>query len=55
MEVCAGFELIAIETTTTRGDDLLEIGKRLEVPVGERLIQDRPEVLGRLQFGRVLG
>src|SRR5215212_4448219 len=30
MEVCAGFELIAIENTTTRGDDLLEIGKGLE-------------------------
>ena len=30
MEVCAGFELIAIENTTTRGDDLLEIGKGRE-------------------------
>ena len=30
MEVCAGFELIVIENTTTRGDDLLEIGKGLE-------------------------
>jgi hypothetical protein len=27
---CAGFELIAIENTTTRGDDLLEIGKGRE-------------------------
>ncbi len=53
MEVCAGFELIAIENTTTRGDDLLEIGKGREVLIGERLIEDRPEVLGRLQFGGV--
>ena len=53
MEVCAGFELVAIENTTTRGDDLLEIGKGREVPIGERLIEDRPEVLGRLQFGGV--
>src|SRR5215207_3977303 len=30
MEVCAGFELIAVENTTTRGDDLLEIGKGRE-------------------------
>ena len=30
MEVCAGFERIAIENTTTRGDDLLEIGKGRE-------------------------
>jgi hypothetical protein len=27
MDVCAGFELIAIENATTRGDDVLEIGK----------------------------
>src|SRR3954466_10648355 len=38
MEVCAGFELIAIENTTALGDDLLEIGQGLEVPVGEWLI-----------------
>src|SRR5215218_3060427 len=30
MEVCAGCERIAIENTTTRGDDLLEIGKGRE-------------------------
>jgi hypothetical protein len=44
-----------MENTTTRGDDLLEISKGREVPIGERLIQDRPEVLGGLQLGRVWG
>src|SRR3954451_10297350 len=38
MEVCAGFELIAIENTTALGDDVLEIGQGLDVPVGEWLI-----------------
>src|SRR3954469_6118197 len=38
MEVCAGFELIAIERTTALGDDVLEIGQGLDVPVGEWLI-----------------
>jgi hypothetical protein len=31
---------------------LLESGEGREVPIGERLIQDRPEGLGRLQVGR---
>src|SRR3712207_7503595 len=47
VEVCAGFELIAIEDATALGDDLLEIGERLEVAVDERLIQNRPEMLDR--------
>src|SRR4051794_14861184 len=55
MEVCAGFELIAIENATALGHDVLEIGQGLEVPVGEWLIQDRPEVLGGLKLGRVWG
>src|SRR3954471_8043179 len=55
MEVCAGFELIAIENATALGHDVLEISKRREVLVGERLIQDRPEVLGGLKLGRVWG
>ena len=53
MEVCAGFELIAIENATTLGDGSLEIGEGREVLVGERLVEDGPEVLGRLEFGRV--
>jgi hypothetical protein len=55
MEVCAGFELIAIEHATALGDDLLEIGKRREVLVGERLVEDGPKVLGGLKLGRVWG
>src|SRR3954463_13370569 len=55
MEVCAGFELIAIENATALGDDVLEISKRREVLVGEWLIEDGPEVLGRLKLGRVRG
>ena len=30
MEVCAGFELIAIENAAALGDDVLEIGEGLE-------------------------
>src|SRR3954454_10783600 len=55
MEVCAGFEMIAIENATALGHDVLEISKRREVPVGEWLIEDGPEVLGGLQFGGVWG
>ena len=55
MEVCAWFELIAIENATALGDDVLEIGQGLEVTVDQRLIQNRPEVLGGLKLGRVRG
>src|SRR3954451_7299056 len=55
VEVCAGFELIAIENTTALGDDLLEIGQGLEVPVGEWLIQDRPQVFCGLKLRRIPG
>src|SRR5829696_3412292 len=55
MEVCAGFELIAIENATARGHDVLEISKRREVLVGEWLIEDGPEVLGGLKLGGVWG
>ena len=55
MEVCPGFELIAIENATPLGHDVLEIGEGLEVLVGEWLIQNGPEVLGGLQFGGVWG
>jgi hypothetical protein len=47
--------VITIENETALCDSLLEIGEGLEVPVAKRLIQDRPEVLGGLQFGRVAG
>src|SRR6185295_7700521 len=55
MEVCARFELIVIENATALGHDVLEISKRPEVLVGEWLIEDGPEVLGRLKLGRVWG
>src|SRR3954452_7243944 len=51
MEVCPEAELIAIENATALGDDVLEISKGLEVLVGERLIQNGPEVLGGLKLG----
>ena len=53
MEVCPGFELIAIENAAALGHDLLELSKRPEVPVRERLIQDGPEVFSRLKLGGV--
>ena len=55
MEVCARFELIAMENATALGHDVLEISKRPEVLVGEWLIEDGPEVLGGLKLGRVWG
>ena len=55
MEVCAGFELIAIENATALGHDVLEFSKGPEVAVGERLIQNGPEVLGGLKLGRLRG
>src|SRR5215204_212053 len=55
MEVCAGFQLIAIENAAALGDGLLEFGKSREGAVDERLIQNRPEVLGGLKLGRVPG
>src|SRR4051812_32136734 len=55
MEVCARLELITIENTTALGDDLLEIGKGLEVLVGEWLVEDGPEVLSGLKLGGVWG
>jgi len=45
VEVCPETELIAIEASATVRDDAFQIGEGLEVLVGERLIQNRPEVL----------
>ena len=44
---------MAIEDAATVCDGSFEIGEGLEVRVGERLIEDGPKVLGRLQFGGV--
>jgi hypothetical protein len=53
VEVCPGFELIAIENAAALGHDLLELSERPEVLVRERLIQDGPEVFSRLKLGGV--
>jgi len=55
VEVCPETELIAIEASATVCDDAFQIGEGLEVLVCERLIQNRPEVLGGLKLGRVRG
>ena len=55
MEVCAGFELIAVENATALGDDVLKIGEGVEVLVGPWLVEDGPEVLGGLKLGGVWG
>src|SRR3954471_12637450 len=55
MEVCPEAELIASEDPATVCDRAFQIGEGLEVLVGERLIQNWPEVLSRLKLGRVRG
>ena len=55
MEVCPEAELIAIEDPATVCDGAFQIGEGLEVLVSERLIQNRPEVLGGLELGGVWG
>jgi hypothetical protein len=44
---------MAIEDPATVCDGSFEIGEGREVLVGEGLVENRPEVLGRLQFGGV--
>ena len=55
MEVCPEAELIAFEDPATVCDRAVQIGQGLEVAVREGLIQNRPEVLSRLELGRVRG
>src|SRR3954468_4119977 len=55
MEVCPEAELIAFEDPATLCDRAFQIGQGLKVAVGERLIQNGPEVLGGLKLGRVRG
>ena len=55
MEVCPEAELIAFEDPATLCDRAFQIGEGLKVAVGERLIQNGPEVLGGLKLGRVRG
>ena len=44
---------MALERDAALGLDLFEVGDAGEVAVGERGVGQRPEVLGRLQLGRV--
>ena len=55
MEVCSWPELFGIEVETAPCDDGLEVREGGEVGVDERLVEHRPEALGRLQLGRVGG
>src|SRR3954451_18077516 len=55
MEVCPEAELIAFEDPATVCDGAFEIGEGVEGLVGERLVEDGPEVLGGLKLGRVWG
>lgn len=43
----------AIELAASVGDGLVEIGERVEILVGDRLIDERPEAFRRLQLGTV--
>ena len=55
MEVCPEAEQLALEDPATVCDRAFQISEGLEAPVGERLIQDGPEVFSRLKLGRVWG
>ncbi len=55
MEVCTETELIALEDPATVCDRAFQISEGRKVPVGERLIQDGPQVFGGLKLGRVPG
>ena len=46
---------LRIEAAAALGDDGLEVGKGGEVPVGDRLVDQGPEMLGRLRFRAVGG
>src|SRR3712207_729630 len=55
MEVCTETELIALEDPATVCDSAFQISEGRKVPVGERLIQNGPEVLRGLKLRRVPG
>ena len=42
-----------LEPSAALGDDSLEVGERGEVPIDHRLVDQGPEMLGRLQFRTV--
>ena len=53
MKVSVRLEGSGIELATTRGEDGAEFVQRGDMPIGDRLIHQRPEMLGGLEFGRV--
>jgi hypothetical protein len=53
MEVGVRLEGSRIELATAFGEDGAEVVQRGDMPIGDRLIHQRPEMLGRLEFGRV--
>jgi hypothetical protein len=55
VKVCPEAELRAIEDLATVCDGSFEIGEGLEGLVGERLVENRPQVLGGLKLGGVWG
>src|SRR5919107_5232099 len=53
MKVSVRLEGSGIELATARGEGGAEVVQRGDMPIGDRLIHQRPEMLGRLEFGRV--
>ena len=53
MKVSVRLEGSRIELAAARGEDGAEFVQRGDMPIGDRLIHQRPEMLGGLEFGRV--
>ena len=53
MEVGVRLEGGGIELATALGDGGAEFVERGEMPIDDRLIHQRPEMLGRLEFGGI--
>ena len=53
MEVGVRLEGGGIELATALGDDGAEVVERGDMPIGDRLIHQRPEMLGGLEFRRI--
>src|SRR3954452_14489403 len=53
MEVGVRSEDGGIELATALGDGGAEFVEQGEMPIGDRLIHQRPEMLGRLEFGGI--
>src|SRR3954469_14294780 len=53
MKVSVRLEGSRIELAAARGDDGAEFVQRGDMPIGDWLIHQRPEMLGGLEFGRV--